>query len=177
MYNVFVCLSNNHQPVAGTNSADGGALGPEFDALLTGIGTPGKLPCASCCASDDVTVVLETCREPELRRPLEAVCIAKESSKKKWQCVNEKVCLECGIMHWHAKETANYDVRSRKSTKSKYTFEIQNERGKKSVSIWIAYVREKKSIHILMRCICIDFVRQSTKFAVSFEIRFDAFIR
>lgn len=62
-----------NQPVAGTNSADGGALGPEFDALLTGIGIPGKLPWASCCASDDVTVVLETCREPELRRPLEAI--------------------------------------------------------------------------------------------------------
>lgn len=49
-----------YQPVAGTSSAGGGALGPEFEALLTGIGIPGKLPCASCCASDDVTVVLDT---------------------------------------------------------------------------------------------------------------------
>lgn len=66
-------------PVDGTRPSagggGGGAFAFRFDALLTGIGTPGKLAlCAfCCCASDDVTVVLDTCRDPDDLRPLEPV--------------------------------------------------------------------------------------------------------
>lgn len=67
---------NGCLPVVGTSPSaggGGGTLALKFDALLTGIGMPGNGPCAFvCCASDDVTVVLETCREPDDRRPLEA---------------------------------------------------------------------------------------------------------
>lgn len=72
----FLCLFDI--PGGGTprpSGFGGGAFALRFDALLTGIGPPGKLPCCAfcCCASEDVTVVLETCREPDDRRPLEPV--------------------------------------------------------------------------------------------------------
>lgn len=56
----------------------GGAFTLRLDALLTGIGMPGgKLAPGAfccCCASDDVTVVLDTCRDPDDLRPLEPAC-------------------------------------------------------------------------------------------------------
>lgn len=45
---------------------------------------PGKLaPDAfCCCASDDVTVVLDTCRDPDDLRPLEPVNSKKKTNVK-----------------------------------------------------------------------------------------------
>lgn len=85
--NIWNNKKNLVSPVAGTNSAGGGAFAFKFDALLTGIGTPGKLLCAfCCCASDDVTVVLDTWRDPELLLPLEP---ESNTKKKKKQIVVE----------------------------------------------------------------------------------------
>lgn len=51
-------------------SSVGGAF-VGLDALLTGTDTPAGRPAWFCCASDDVTVVLDTCRDPDERRPLD----------------------------------------------------------------------------------------------------------
>lgn len=57
-------------PVDGTIPSVGGGGFAGFVALL--IGKPPGIPCCwFCCASDDVTVVLDTCRDPDDRRPLE----------------------------------------------------------------------------------------------------------
>lgn len=62
--------------VGGTPSTGCGPLiGVPADSCVnlpdTSILIPPAPDCECCCASDDVTVVLDTCREPDERRPLD----------------------------------------------------------------------------------------------------------